>query len=809
MWAGRVAALWLCVAGIARAQSNDDPLARPLSLRLTDATIEHALRTIASAAAVRLSFSSDILPATARVTVQHDRTTVGTALREVLRGTNLGSVVVGTGHVVILRAPLVATPADTASPGIDTPRLSPQMMDRVVVMGTPVAGAPERELATAVTVVTARRVEREHARDMRSLFRSTIPGVIAWDLGASGPIPHVGAVRGSSSFSANYLKTYLDGVELASPYLLFAIDPAVVEQLEVIQGPQGSAMYGADAISGVAHVTTNKGAFGAGWRPRVDASVSAGVAESRYAASAPIVQHHSLAARGGGAVTSYAVTGAMSRNGGFVDGGHAASYTAVGGARGLIGPLLLESTVRTSRFDFNAPVSPTLARTLGTRAVPVIARAAQGQTINQHTVGATATYQPFEIWRHSLVAGFDRNYGALAPQRNPASVADKLLGASEEDARRASLRYSSSLRLEPSAAIASTITVGLEHSRLERERSGPASVIGTSPMPQATRGAALYVDTVTNTGWFGQAKVDIASSLYLTAGIRGERNSSFGERHGTAWSPMAGAAYVMTGESLTLKWRAAFGRGIRPPPPSARRVLTTLQFRQIANPDLAPERQSGIEGGIDLLASDRLSLSLTAFDQTADGLIQHVIPSPRISPKIIQQQNVGQISNRGTEAQATMKFGRLDLDAAAATVASKVRALSAAYSGDLRVGDRLPEVPSLSSAGALSLTIRGVRTTGGATFLGSWTGYDWVSYYSALAQGAEPPASMRAYWVTYPSTVRPYVMVSGARGALLTWFVRVDNLTNEQRDTRDNLEVTAGRTITAGMSISSSGARPD
>jgi outer membrane receptor protein involved in Fe transport len=101
----------------------------------------------------------------------------------------------------------------------------------------------------------------------------------------------------------------------------------------------------------------------------------------------------------------------------------------------------------------------------------------------------------------------------------------------------------------------------------------------------------------------------------------------------------------------------------------------------------------------------------------------------------------------------------------------------------------------------VSANVSSLRATAGLTYRGSWTGYDWVSYYSALAQGAEPPTSMRVYWVRYPSTTRPYVMVSRRPGQKLDWFVRVDNLTNQQRDTRDNLQVTAGRTISAGMGM--------
>jgi hypothetical protein len=35
----------------------------------------------------------------------------------------------------------------------------------------------------------------------------------------------------------------------------------------------------------------------------------------------------------------------------------------------------------------------------------------------------------------------------------------------------------------------------------------------------------------------------------------------------------------------------------------------------------------------------------------------------------------------------------------------------------------------------------------------------------------------------------------------MEWFARVDNLTNLQRYERDNLQVTAGRTMTIGLRI--------
>jgi len=261
---GCVAALAAVSTGEAQTQAGvqvrDDPLARPLAVHLNAVTLDDALRAVEQGAAVRLSYSSDLLPPSVRVTMEREQTSVAEALRDMLRGTGLGMAVAGSGHIVILRS-ATGVPNGEPESGRDSvsrrgSSTSPQLMDRVLVMGTPVAGAPERQLATAVSVVTSRSIREAQAGGMADVLRFGVPGVVAWDLGVSGPIAQIGSVRGSTSFSANYLKTYLDGVELASPFMLFAIDPDIVDRIEVIRGPQGSALYGSDAISGVSTLIT-------------------------------------------------------------------------------------------------------------------------------------------------------------------------------------------------------------------------------------------------------------------------------------------------------------------------------------------------------------------------------------------------------------------------------------------------------------------------------------------------------------------------------------------------------------------------
>ncbi len=789
-------------ASLRPSRGGADILGRLISIRLADVTLETALHRVEQLGSLRMSYSSDIVPVDRHVTVARDQAPVGAVLQELLHGTDIDVVVTPSGYVVLVRRPGYRLPVVTGDAGGDGVALAPlsvtslstraQVMDRVIVMGTPAMGAPERELASAVTVMTAAQIAASGATTMGELLRAGIPGVVAWDLSGSGPFAQLGSVRGSSSFTANYLKTYVDGVELASPYLLFAVDPYSIERIEIIRGPQGSALYGSDAISGVVQIVTRRGTPAAHWHPHTEALLSGGLSASRYVDGSSGRQHHSLLFTTGGGMTSLGVGGTWASAGEIVPGGGSGYRGTYGGFRHVVGPLRTEGTFRYADVLFTAPANPLLRG----QDLPASLTAPSGeQRIEDETYGLTFDLQPGSRMRHTLVLGVDRHAGAIPPQREPATVADALLGATQERVLKSSLRYSSTFDLLERGATSSALTVGVDRSQLARERLGVKSDVAG-----AGEGlAALYHDDIANTGIYGQVKVDVARALFLTAGLRGERNSTFGEDYGTAWSPMLGAALTRDVGGSTLKLRAAYGKGIRPPAPSARQAISTVKFRQLANPQLQPESQSGVEGGVEWYLGDRASLSVTAYAQNASGLIQQVIVNPE-TEQAIQYQNVGRIANRGLEIEASSRVGALRAAVTFAMTSSRVRALSSTYSGDLAVGDHVPEVPGTS--GELSLNWRRGRLelSAGTTFIGKWPGYDWAAYYGSQA-GDTLATTATSYRREYPSLVKPFVGVTRSFGDDLEWFGRIDNLTNVQRNERDNLQITPGRTVSVGVRL--------
>ncbi len=168
---------------------------------------------------------------------------------------------------------------------------------------------------------------------------------------------------------------------------------------------------------------------------------------------------------------------------------------------------------------------------------------------------------------------------------------------------------------------------------------------------------------VFNGGAYVDEQVSLWDKLYVGAGFRVDAGSSFGDNIEYEFYPKATGAYILSDDVDLpfvdeLKIRTAYGQTGKFPGAFLKdRTFSATSFRgesapRFSNPgnaDLRPEKTSTIEGGIDAaLWNNRIGLDLTAYEaRTTDALFD--VPRQPVTGQGIQQENVGEILNRGVE----------------------------------------------------------------------------------------------------------------------------------------------------------------
>ena len=131
----------------------------------------------------------------------------------------------------------------------------------IVITATRTELAAEK-VASSVTVITREEIERRQTSSVAELLR-TVPGVDILRAGPPGGQTSV-FTRGTES---NHTLVLIDGVEAGDPsnptgqfdFASILVDD--IERIEIVRGPQ-STLYGSDALGGVIHIITRRGARG-------------------------------------------------------------------------------------------------------------------------------------------------------------------------------------------------------------------------------------------------------------------------------------------------------------------------------------------------------------------------------------------------------------------------------------------------------------------------------------------------------------------------------------------------------------------
>jgi outer membrane receptor protein involved in Fe transport len=795
------------------------PLDTRLTIKVREVSLRDALDRLTAMSGVQLAYSSDFLPLDRRVCLNAEREPLGALLGALLRSTHVQVLVVG-GRVVL-------SPGASPAPQDGAPqRVS--VLDRVVVTGNAVA-APRRPLTMGVDIIDGEQLRRQALGSLSQLLDAAVPGLWVWGDSPSSLVSQYGGVRGASSFGASAPKIYIDGVEVANPLLVTQLNPEVVDRVEVIRGPQGSALYGSDAISGVINILTrHDGAPITG--SQVTVQSMAGAAYSQYASSLVPQHEQRVSLRAGTNVKAGGVAATFAQTGALYPSSATRQVAATGDARIVSSNATYSATARF--FDKSAGLgrNPLLISLLPSTlpaggngpSQAALQMSSTDQSVRQYTLSTNATFASNSIWTNTVLAGVDGyslNHIADAAGPFPSQL-DSALRAARGNGDRYTLRASSVAHFGDEGAADGTLTFGVEQSVL-RQAATQTQSVRQGGMQYPTAVEYLSESWNHDLGVLSQLSMSWQNAFYLSGGLRVERNDAFSGANRFPLLPMVGVAVVRGLGEAELKWRVAYGKGIRPPQTPARSSAQgyTGQFNNSTFGQtiaaLDPEVQAGYETGLELYAGRALTLQLTRFDQRVTGLIQNVAVGVDTFSRGNQTdtrvhyllQNVGEISNTGWELQGNFSHGPLGVASTYSTVESRVQALANGYNGDLRVQDRMLSVPKHTG----SLTVSWLQA-GWFGALGATRAQDWINYDRyRLAQDFLRPgvdtrsmtgARLRDYWLKYDGETHLRFTLSRD---LLRGFSAVfvgDNLQGGQLGEPDNVTIRAGRTITGGLRAS-------
>ena len=260
--------------------------------------------------------------------------------------------------------------------------------------------------------------------------------------------------------------------------------------------------------------------------------------------------------------------------------------------------------------------------------------------------------------------------------------------------------------LRPPVGNDHTLRLGADYRHADGELQEDAYSAFTGALTQRRRAGGVN----TNLGLFAENDWSLGA-LTLTGGLRADRTrisegfyraldasgalvteTIASTRSDWAVSWRAGAAFEIS-DALTL--RAAAYTGMRLPTLNELyRPFVVFPVVTQANAELKNERLEGFEVGFDLMPTEAVSFSLTAFDNRVKNAIANVT----LQPNLRQRQNLPAIDAQGVEAVMRVRTGSIRLDGSLAFTDATIDGRDASLALD---GNRPPQTPRWAASATL------------------------------------------------------------------------------------------------------------
>jgi vitamin B12 transporter len=609
--------------------------------------------------------------------------------------------------------------------------------------------APVASVAAAVTVLDGDELRQRGVTFLLDAL-AQVPGAMMVQTGSYGA-PASLFLRGGES---DFTKVLIDGVPLNQPggsLNLANLQLDDVERIEVVRGPV-SVLYGADAVSGVIHVITRRGAG------RLSAELSAeggtfGASDLRGRLAAGTKGWHASVAG-----SRFASDGIYPFNNQYLNGSGGAHLGWDGGTRGAI-----DFTVRYSdvlgRFPTDGGGIP---NDINQRALD--RDLTVGAQARRRVAGVDATV---ESWVHRLASDY----------RDPQDALADTIGFGFAATRDAILERSGlQLRLDRRLMSNTTASAGIGvEAESETQHSVTTSNFGFGIDESV---GDFSADRSTRFG-YGQLLATVRSDFDVQVGLRHDESDAFGGfttmRAGVVWRPVAG-------------WRVWSAAGTAFKAPLFSELFAQSAF-EVGNPALQPERSRSYEAGVEWRGTV-VGIAATAYHQNYRDLIQYVSAAPG-DPTYA---NLGAARSRGLETTLTATLTRgVTLRGRWSWLSTSVTDSGVASTSTFAQGEPLLRRPAQS--GGLLLLLHQLGATGSVAV-------DWVGERDDVDFRDFPATriTLPSYGVVGASLTVP-VLGTGRGGPGLELHLRAENLFDAAWDQVVGFEG-RGRTVRVGGRLS-------
>ena len=303
--------------------------------------------------------------------------------------------------------------------------------------------------------------------------------------------------------------------------------------------------------------------------------------------------------------------------------------------------------------------------------------------IDHMITGMTATWSPMANFTNRISVGYDlaqqdnRNLRPFGFIRAPGGI----LATSRHEFNTLTVDYVGSLDLELTSDIRSALSFGGQSvtTRTEVTTAYGENFPGPGDPDVDNAGSTLGFEDrerLVNAGLFVQNVFGFYDKYFVTAGVRVDGNSAFGDDFGLQAYPKVSGSYVVSDEAFwndgwgTMKLRAAWGQAGRAPGAfDAVRTFAAAGWgnspaflpSNVGNFDIGPETTSELEFGMEgSFINDRLAMDVTYFMQTTFDALFSVLQIPSNGFSSSQLANVGELTNNGLELGLNYSIVRND-----------------------------------------------------------------------------------------------------------------------------------------------------